>query len=273
MNRKKVLFAAVGLVVLTALIALSGGFFGVKLAGRALPNCPGAVFAHEAMVFDAIAICATRDVSQTKLAHAANVAAEWLDNDGDGQADEPRVIAAMKTTRPFVVMTPNGPSAALMAALSPAFGSRVGQDLHASETSPGGEQRDASQEEILHAIQNGGWAVAFPDVWGDQPGSTLYQEWQKAEGAGHYAYDDPTCDSACKVTEYTYVAAAAYHGSAPDLVSNEIRLHTRDALRQGLPGTAAVFESADYRFATDHWPTGRYPHQSNIAYAPNDTSN
>jgi hypothetical protein len=75
------------------------------------------------------------------------------------------------------------------------------------------------------------------------------------------------------VTEYTYVAAAAYHGSAPDLESDEIRLHTRDALRQGVPGTVAVFESTDYRFATDHWPTGQYPHQSNIVYSPQDAEN
>lgn len=269
---KKIVTVAISVTVLAACVALGLGVMGAKQAGRDLPNCPGGVFANEAMVFDAIAICATSDISQEKLAHAANVAAEWLDNDGDGEVDEPRIVTAMQTSRPFVIMTPSGPSAAVMAALSPTFASRVGQDLHASETNPGNGQRDASQEEVLHAIQNGGWAIAFPDVWGDQPGATLYQEWQAAEAAGHYAYDDPTCNAACKVTEYTYVAAASYLGSTKDLESNEIRLHTRDALREGVPGTVAVFESTDYRFATDHWPTGQYRHQSNIVFAPQEAA-
>jgi hypothetical protein len=48
-----------------------------------------------AVVFDAILICVTDDVPNLKLKHAANVAAQWLDNDQNGSIDDPILLSAL----------------------------------------------------------------------------------------------------------------------------------------------------------------------------------
>lgn len=240
----------------------------VATAGTALPNCPGKSFARQASIFDVFTICATSDVDDNKLTFAANVAAEWLDNDGDGVVDEPRLITAMQASQPFLIMTSNGPSQALLRDISSALDTRVGQDLSASETNPSGRRRDASQEEIHHLILNSAWKVAFPSIFNDAPGSNIYQQWALAEQQGNYSYDDPTCDANCKVVEFFYLATAAYLGSSADLVSDEMRLKDRASLIAALPKTVAVMEAADYNYPLNHWPTGTYEHKSNITYAP-----
>ncbi|SMX37119.1 hypothetical protein [Octadecabacter ascidiaceicola] len=237
-------------------------------SGIALPNCPGTSFAKEAMVFNVVAICATSGVPDEKLAHAANVTAEWLDNDGDGIADEPRLIEALETSQPFLVMTKNAITDAVIESLMPALETRVGQDLFAGETNPSLGRRDASQEEIHHLIMNAGWKVAFPDLFNPEPGSRMFAEWEKAEAEGHYFYDDPTCNANCKSVEFFYLATAAYLGSDADLSSDEMRLKDRAALTAALPGTVALMENSAYNYPLDHWPTGNYAHSANISYSP-----
>lgn len=51
-------------------------------------GCPADFFTQKATVFNAVTICATNQVPIDKLRHAANVAAQWLDNDQDGQVDK-----------------------------------------------------------------------------------------------------------------------------------------------------------------------------------------
>lgn len=256
-------FFALSLVfVLTACLP------GSAPKGRTLPDCPGEVFQRQARVFDALTICATEGVSTAKLSYAANVVAEWLDNDSDGQIDEARLLPAFEQSAPFLIMTPSGPSNALFSAIEDAISTRVGQDLSAQETNPDGDRRDASQEEIHHLILNAGWKVAFPELFKDAKGSALYGQWEKAEARGHYNYDDPTCDSACKVTEFFYLATAAYLGSDADLASDEMRLKSRATLAEALPDTINLIESTAYAYPRDHWPTGTYEHADRIVFVP-----
>ena len=233
------------------------------------PNCPGTnAFTQQAIVFDAITICATAEVPREKLSYAANVAAEWLDNDGDGNADEPRVVDAIKNNNAVLVMTKSGPTNQLMSALEGAISSGIFQDLSAEETNPSGGRRDASQEEIHHLILNAGWAKFLPNTFGDQKGSKLYAQWELAEKQGHYSYNDFTCDAACKVTEFFYLATAAYLGSDADLYSDEMRLKNRSQLQNALPETVSIIQSNAYVYPKDHWPRGVYAHQKNIRFTP-----
>lgn len=228
-------------------------------------DCPGTnSFTQQAVVFDVLTLCATSDVPAAKLIYAANVAAEWLDNDSDGVADEPRIIDAMRQSKPVVIMTPTGPSNALFRDLESDLNDRVIQDLSGAETNPSGGRRDASQEEIHHVIANSGWFKAFPEIFNDTPNAKLYGQWQLAERQGNYSYNDPTCDAACKVTEFFYLATAAYLGSAADLVSDEMRLKNRDELAAALPATVSMMTSASYNYPTDHWPNGNYAFRENI---------
>lgn len=236
-----------------------------KAQANPAPDCQSAVFDKSALVFDTLLICGTKDVSAEKLTHAANVAAEWLDNDGDGQVDEPRLIEILKTTKPVVIMSAGGISPAAMPRIMTSLSGYQIQDLHASETNPSGDERDASQEEIHHVIMNGGWQRLSPHVFSEtvDDNSKLYQAWKFAKDNAHYVYNDPTCDDSCKVTEFVYLATAAYmeDGAEKDLASDEMRLKTRVELQATIPAVVEIFESTDYVYPTNHWPTGTYPHQ------------
>ena len=175
--------------------ALNTGEF--KTAERPAPDCMVDFFDKQIMVFDAITICGTREVPAEKLLYAAKIAAHWLDNDADGQADEPRLLETLQANDPILLMSGAGFSTISFAKLLPVLENAVGQDLAANETNPT-NARDASQEEIHHLIMNAGWQKLFPDRFSDQPSdqSQLFQEWQAADANAQYVYDDPTCDPA-----------------------------------------------------------------------------
>ena len=86
------------------------------------------------------------------------------------------------------------------------------QDQNAAETRPGGAANgvfDASFEEVLHLITHGGYAHAYPDAFGEEPGTLLANAMDKARGGrfmqipdpypegAWYSYDDQTCDYGC----------------------------------------------------------------------------
>ncbi|MEM7333495.1 MAG: hypothetical protein AAF490_15510 [Chloroflexota bacterium] len=259
-------------------VLLLGAFIGFRFftpaefRAQANPasSCETAVFDKSALVFDHLLICATKDVPPDKLAHAAYVAAEWLDNNEDGQIDEPRLLDAFEQNKPVVLMSASGISPVVAPRLFSAFDGYRIQDLYASETNPSGEQRDASQEEIHHIIMNAGWQTLDPATFSESASdnSTLYQTWLLADQERFYVYNDPTCDSSCKVTEFVYLATAAYMetGAEKDLASDEMRLNNRAELAENVPTIIQIFESDQYSYPTNHWPDGRYPHPSNIRF-------
>ena len=250
------------LLILLVLIAIS-----VDDLVRGGGPCQSAIYDKSAVVFDTVVICGTGGVTQDKLDHAAAVAAQWLDNDQDGVVDEPRLLAQFDSTKPTVLMTENGIGAwSGIRTLIARRGISGTQDLGAQETNPRGGGRDAAPEEIHHVIMNTGWqrlwAETFSELEADN--SILRQAWQRAESEQLYSYDDPTCDSTCKVTEFVYLATAAYLGSDIDLQTDELRIPNQSRLRELAPEVVEIFESADYVYPTVIWPDGNYPHSVNI---------
>ena len=250
------------------LVALVGGGLTAIVIDDAIRGggpCGSAVFPKSAVVFDALTICASGDVDDAKVVHAAAVSAQWLDNDGDGTVDDPGLHATLVGSRPVVLMTAEElsfwPGIRALVALR----GRPFQDLGARETAPR-SGRDASQEEIHHIIVNAGWQRYRPDVFSEEADddSLLYRAWQAAWDSGLHFYDDPTCDDSCQVTEFVYLATAAYLGSDVDLQTDELRAYSRDDLQRLSPATVAILESAAYRYPTIMWPDGRYPHTGNI---------
>lgn len=234
------------------------------------PACQSAVFDKSAMVFDHVLICGTKGVPIEKLTHAAHVTAEWLDNDGDGLVDEPRLLEAFAQNKPTLIMSAEGISLTAMPRIMTSLGDARVQDLYASETNPADGARDAAQEEIHHLIMNASWQTIFPEVFSEaaDDNSQLYQAWQLADQNRQYVYNDPTCDDSCKVTEFVYLATAAYMetGAELDLASDEMRLKTQAELFEAIPAMEQIFESANYSYPTNHWPTGNYPFPENIEY-------
>jgi len=236
-------------------------------------SCQSEMFNKSALIFDAILICATEGVDEDKLIHAANVVAEWLDNDEDGQADESRLIKSLQANYPVLIMTQTGADNLTGDQIDHLLNIFAGyrlQDLGAQETNPVNGERDASQEEIHHLIINAGWQTLLPDIFSEiaSDNSLLYQAWQLADTNGHYYYDDPTCDDSCKVTEFVYLATAAYLGAGAelDLASDEMRLKDQAALTESIPAIIQIFESEDYVYPIHHWPDGQYPYPENIVF-------
>ncbi len=191
-------------------------------------------------------IFAAGGVPDAKVFHAANVMAEYLDNNGDGEPDNPAVVAAMTRRNAALIMAETEAAMEnLMGDLPDRFRAMVDreqvqvQDLYGSETNPA-DGFDASLEEVWHLISSAGYANAYPEVFGEQGGSTIAGYMDQARG-GHFAernaadcadgrgqcalppnrqypagawytYLDPTCDYACMVTEYFYWTLTAVMG-------------------------------------------------------------
>jgi len=177
----------------------------LKVSGS-IGECPTDFLIAKAVLFEAVTICATKNVASDKVQHAAAVTAQWLDNDQDGVADEPRLIKALVERRPVLLMSQAGFGWRQMDQIEKMLNDRDGQDLTGDETAPD-QGRDASQEEIHHLIVTAGWKHFLPKVFSDDlfVESLLSKAWQSAEKKSLYEYGDPTCDPTCKIVEFDEV--------------------------------------------------------------------
>ncbi|WP_299535481.1 hypothetical protein [Ulvibacterium sp.] len=230
-------------------------------------NSPSKMFDKSAIVFDAITIYGTNGVTMEKLVHAAHVAAQWLDNDENGQVDDKTLRQTLEDNKATVVMSKDGFSGAGMAKVMASFSGYALQDLYAEETN-NPTRRDASQEEIHHIVLNAGWQKMLPAIFSEHKSdnSKLYRIWKYANDNGYYSYDDPTCNDGCKTTEFFYLATAAYLDSQADLFLDEMRLKTVDVLKEHIPEIFEIFESNEYVYPLHKWPDGQYTFRHNIKY-------
>ena len=112
-----------------------------------------------------IDIYAVSEVKDEKLLHAANVLAQYLDNNEDGNVDNTIVHNMMIENKAFIIMWKNDNDLDI----DPP-NDRIGQDLGDDETNPNfvinnkQGQFDASLEEIWHIISHSGYAYAYPEV-------------------------------------------------------------------------------------------------------------
>lgn len=231
-----------------------------------IQECPGKIFVKSSLIFDSLRICWTDNVSDEKLEHATNVAAKWLDNDENWVIDNEKLWETLKSNKPVVVMSWNGFSNLAMMKLQAHLWGVTSQDLSAAETNPGGWERDASQEEIHHIIMNAWWIQLYPEYFSDrkEQKSTLYKLWEQAEQDKNYKYNDPTCNDACKVTEFVYLASAAYLWSDIDLESDEMMIKNRSELKEKLPEILTLFENKEFQYPVYSWPDWKYKFPENI---------
>lgn len=229
-------------------------------------------FNRKVVVFG-IDIYAVPSVNDNNLLHAANVMAQYLDNDEDGVVDNQTVVDAMLNENAYMVMWANESD------LNNAFvNGREGQDLGNDETQPnfvsGGKvgQFDATLEEVWHIITHTGYANAYPDIFGEEIGSSLANAMDIARGGqfttipnpypegAWYTYDDTTCDYSCMVTEYIYWAMTSILGAQEnrlDEISQEWDLNTRDLIETMDVQVYNLLTDAQYNFPTI-LPDGTY---------------
>ena len=187
-----------------------------------------------------IPIYAYSEVEDSKLLHAANIMAQYLDNDEDGNADNPILISTLKSKSASLFMWKYEYQITINA-----------QDLGGEETIPlwHDEQNgrfDASLEEIWHVISHSGYAFAYPEIFGENDESLLAKAMDKARGGkfinvpneyplnAWYTYDDKTCDYECMITEYFYWGITSILGAQKNRlgeISQEWDLNTRNLVK------------------------------------------
>lgn len=230
-------------------------------------------FNRKVVVFG-IDIYAVAKVEDAKLLHAANVMAQYLDNDEDGTVDNQLVLDNMLKNKAFLVMW-NSESDLDLDPPS----NRIGQDLGNDETNPsyvssGKTGRfDASLEEVLHIINNAGHSSAYPDAFGQFQGSELANAMDIARGgqfltipssypdSAWYSYDDPTCDYAdCQTIEYLYWAITSMIGAQEtrlNEIGHEWKLITRDLVENTDTAIFSLLTNPEYKMPTV-LPDGEY---------------
>ena len=233
-----------------------------------LEECPSEVFVKGAIVFDSLLICGTSEVDDAKIVHAANVAAQWLDNDQDGVVDNPEINEKLKESKAVLLMSEKGFSSIFYLNFESVSEERgfFGQDLQDIETN-NPTRRDATQEEIHHLIWGAGWAAVYPEVFDDKSSdSQIYSAWKYSDENQFYQYDDPTCDNYCKVMEHLYKSTAAFLNSSADLCDEEFTIKNSQELAEKHTLIVEVFESDEYNYPQTIWPDGNYLATSGIVY-------
>ncbi len=201
-----------------------------------------------------IPIYAYPDVEDVKLLHAANIMAQYLDNDEDGMVDNPEVLDALTSENAALYMWKRESQQ----------GSLEAQDLGADESLPQWHESgqsgrfDAALEEVWHVITHSGFARAYPEVFGEEIGTSLANAMDIARGgrflsvpdvypeAAWYSYDDQTCDYSCMATEYIYWAMTSILGGQRNRageIQHEWKLNTRAKVQET--------DNAIYQLLTD----------------------
>jgi hypothetical protein len=232
------------------------------------------IFTKKVVVFD-IPLYGTNQVDDAKLSHAANVMAQYLDNDEDGTPDNPFVVEALKSNNGFMLVWKNESDLDIFESFE---NEEAGQDLGADETIPewhtNGQtgQFDATLEEVLHLITHTGYHNAYPNVFGEVIGSEIANAMDIARGGqftnipssypdgAWYTYDDDSCDYACQVTEYIFWALTSIleaNNNRLNQIDGEWLLNTNAKVRQTDMQAYQLLTDIRYAFPTV-LPDGQY---------------
>lgn len=232
-------------------------------------------FNKKVVVFG-IDLYAVREVEDAKLLHAANVMAQYLDNDEDGLIDNQLVLNKMLGNKAFLVMWKKEKDLNIR---PPSV--RIGQDLGNDETNPsfvsnGKTGRfDATLEEVLHLINNAGHSYAYPGTFGKNKKSALSKAMDVARGGrffkipsiypanAWFSYYDSTCDyETCQTIEYLYWALTSILGAQENRlneIGKEWKLNTVDLLENTDNEIFELLTNPIYNLPTI-LPDGSYKH-------------
>jgi len=226
-----------------------------------------------------IDILGTSSTPDVKIMHAANVMAEYLDNDEDGIPDNQAVVDHMVAQKSALLMfKDNAEAEAKMSVLETKVTNNDAlQDLYASETHPNssdGGKFDATLEEVLHLITHVGFAGVYPGVFGEQTGSAISDAMDIARGGqfetipasypsgAWYTYNDESCDYSCMVTEYTYwsltsILGAQHASGRLEDIQQEWKLNTKDKVQAHDTAVYTILTDGQYGLPST-LPNGSY---------------
>jgi len=232
-----------------------------------------------------VPIYATQSVGDVKVLHAANVLAQYLDNDADGIPDNPLVVEKLKVTNsavPIFLNTWENNNSELWDDFSE-------EDLNcwtvllededidewwsdSGKNNPSSTRFDASLEEILHTITQCGYAEAYPEIFGEHKGSLIAEYMDNARGGffewvpgkysttAWYTSDDNSRDYATMITEYFYWALTSIldaQENRGDTIWSEWRLNTAEKVMETDPDIYNLLTDPQYKLPTI-LPDGNY---------------
>ena len=224
---------------------------------------------RKVVVFD-LNIYAYKEVEDAKLLHAANLMAQYLDNNEDGVVDNPTLLTALKNNKGHIYLWKT----------SAQQGGLPLQDLGADETIPAWHTNgqtgrfDAALEEIWHVITHSGYSKAYPTIFGEGAGTSLTNAMDLARGGNFttipnpypsgawYTYNDVTCNYNCMSTEYIYWAMSSILGAQKNRlseISQEWKLNTKAKIQITDTAAYALLTDSQYKFPTI-LPDGTYKH-------------
>ena len=220
-------------------------------------------------------IIATPGTPDEKVIHAANILAEYLDNDENGIPDDDFVISALANNKSMITMAATELDFEKILDQIDDFeifdkGFTV-QDLYGDETAPQ-YNFDASLEEVHHLILNYGWSEVYPDQLRQEEDSAIADAMDLARGGrfdrtpsqypdgAWFTYYDSTCDYECMVTEYTYWAHTSLLGGQADRfdeIGHEWRANTPDLMRSVDYLATSILQDPQLKLPTS-LPDGNY---------------
>ena len=240
-------------------------------------------------------------VPDAKVEHAANVMAQYLDNDENGTPDNPLVLKSILEKKSILVMFNNSHDKIVKDFQKVTFDadglpiSYYGfycQDQELNETAPKGKF-DESFEEILHLLTNNGWSVVYPHAFGisaDTPrmsaltrnmvkmvGDCGYLfnhtlKWPNCTGHFHYHSLNQVCNFKCLQPEYIYWMLTSILGAqdgplAPEgrckEISDEWELCNKELVKKYNPDGYALFTDKEYQLPKK-LPNGKYEPHANV---------
>lgn len=232
-------------------------------------------FNRKVVVFQ-IPIYAKKKVEDSRLLHAANIMAQYLDNDEDGEVDNSLVHDMMLDNNACMVMWNNMSDLMFLSPPNNVLVQDLGNDETMAEWHTNGMigRFDAALEEVLHIITHAGYAHAYPEVFGEEEGTELCNAMDIARGGqfvdipeeypeqAWYHYDDATCEYNCMATEYIYWALTSLLGAQSnrsDEINHEWELHTPELLKEYDTAIHELLISEEYKFPSV-LPDGTYLH-------------
>ncbi|HHZ69272.1 MAG TPA: hypothetical protein EYO51_04960 [Methylococcaceae bacterium] len=219
-----------------------------------------------------IPIYAAPAVGEDKLLHAANIMAQWLDNNEDGLIDNQGVLDNLIVNKASVALWVEDTDTDLITEGMQQFMMDLGSEETRPEWHLNGHtgQFDASLEELWHLITQSGYANLYPEVFGEKVGSSVANAMDIARGgqfveipdqypeSAWYSYGDPTCDYACMITEYMYWGMTSILGAQENrAISDEWKLNTKDLVQSTDPAIYDLLTDPQYNFPTV-LPDGSY---------------
>ncbi len=219
-------------------------------------------------------IFASKKVRDEKLIHAANVMAEYLDNNEDSVPDNQLVVDKLIEKKAALFMSKNEKQWEKdIDKFWNIYGNKGihGQSLYDVETNPVGSKFDASLEEVLHLITEHGYANVYPKELGNSS-SLLAKAMDKARGGkfkkipkkypegAWYSYDDKTCNYRCMKAEYIYWALTSYLGAQKNRgneISNEWKAYTKKKLIKIDHDVVSLLNDPKFKFPAK-LPDGKY---------------